>query len=170
MPPSMPAGFASAPSKSRCSVPNWKQIIVGDAFRVPSTDVNYYRDSFLVWPFMLFSIIGLVNLFTRGVDHRLGIKYSALAIAAILLAKERAILFLAALGFCALQSLISFGLKHEWVALATAMLTGAPFLLFLRAWADYKPSYQRSRGSTMVDLIISISSLGLTLALFRVIR
>jgi hypothetical protein len=123
-----------------------------------------------VWPFLLFSIAGFVNLFTRGADHRLGIKYSALAIVAILLAKERGILIPVALGFCALQSFITFGLKHEWVALATVVLTGAPFLFFLRAWAGYKPSYQRSRGSTMVDLIIGISSLGLTLALFLVIR
>jgi len=40
---------------------NWKQMIVGDAFRSPLHDFNYYRDTFLIWPFLLFTIAGLVS-------------------------------------------------------------------------------------------------------------
>jgi hypothetical protein len=151
-------------------MPNWKRILVGDAFLLPSTDFDYYRDSVLVWPFVLFSIAGVVNLFTRGINHEAGIEYSAMAIAAILAARERIILLGAALGFCTWQSSISFGLKHEWSAFAIAVLTGSSFVFLVRAFADYKPTYQVARGLTMVGLILSASSLGITLLLFRVIR
>jgi hypothetical protein len=84
-------------------MPNWKQVIVGDAFRVPSRDLNFYRDSFLIWPFLLFTIAGLANLFSRGHDHRLGFVFAGLSLLSILLARERLILIGGALGFCTAQ-------------------------------------------------------------------
>jgi hypothetical protein len=39
---------------------NWNRIIVvGDAFKPSSRNLDYYRDLFLVWPFLLFSIIAV---------------------------------------------------------------------------------------------------------------
>jgi hypothetical protein len=40
-------------------MPDWKRLIVGDAFQLSSRDFNYYRDLFLLWPFLLFTIAGL---------------------------------------------------------------------------------------------------------------
>ena len=96
-------------------------MVVGDAFQLSSRDFNYHRDLFLLWPFLLFTIAGLVNLFGVGHDHRIGIKFVALSLVTILLARERFILIGGALGFCAVQSGISFVLKHDWIALAVSI-------------------------------------------------
>ena len=61
-------------------MPDWKRVIVGDAFQLSSRDFNYYRDLFLLWPFLLFTIAGLVNLFGVGHDHRIGIKFVVLCL------------------------------------------------------------------------------------------
>jgi hypothetical protein len=68
-------------------MPNWKQIVVGDAFKISPGGFNHYRDLFLMWPFLLFSIIAISNIFfvrsctavlcleskpLRGLDHPVG--------------------------------------------------------------------------------------------------
>jgi hypothetical protein len=151
-------------------VPDWKRVIVGDAFQLPSRDFNYYRDLFLIWPFLLFTIAGLVNLFSVGQDHRFGFKCVALSLVTLLLARERIALLGGALGFCAVQSGISFVLKRDWVALAVSILTGVVFLLLIRSMRDYKPSYRWPKGLSIVDLVLGLSSLGLTIALFSWLR
>jgi hypothetical protein len=151
-------------------MPNWKQVIVGDAFRVPSRDINYYRDSFLIWPFLLFTIAGLVGLFSRGQHNRLGLKFIALSVLCILLARERFILIGGALGFCAVQSSLSFLLRHDLVGLAVAIPAGALFLVLLWFMKDYKPSYGWPRGLTIADLLLGLSSLGFSIVVFHWIR
>ncbi len=147
-------------------MPNWKQVIVGDAFRVPSRDLNFYRDSFLIWPFLLFTIAGLANLFSRGHDHRLGFIFAGLSLLSMLLARERLILIGGALGFCTVQSLLSFFLRHEWVGLAVAIPAGVLFVVLIRSLKGYKPSYQWPRGLTIVDLLVGLSSLGFSILVF----
>ncbi len=149
------------------SMPNWKQVIVGDAFRVPSRDLNFYRDSFLIWPFLLFTIAGLANLFSRGHDHGVGFIFAGLSLLSMLLARERLILIGGALGFCTAQSLLSFFLRHEWVGLAVAIPSGVLFVVLIRSLKGYKPSYQWPRGFTIVDLLVGLSSLGLSIAVFH---
>jgi hypothetical protein len=86
----------------------------------------------------------------------------------ILLARERFILIGAALGFCAVQSLLSFSLRHDWVGLAVAIPTGTLFLVLIRSLKDYKPSYQwPSGGSRIVDLLVGLSSLGFSILVFH---
>jgi hypothetical protein len=148
-------------------VPDWKRVIVGDAFQLPSRDFNYYRDLFLLWPFLLFTIAGLVDLFGAGHDHRAALKFVALAMASILLARERLILIGAALGFCAVQSGISFVLKQGWIALAVSISASIVCFLLLPTLKDYKPSYGRSDGFRIADLLTGLTSLGLTILLFR---
>jgi hypothetical protein len=145
-------------------------VIVGDTFQLPSRDFNYYRDLFLFWPFLLFTIVGLVNLFGVGHDHRVGIKFVALSLVTILLARERFILIGGALGFCAVQSGISFVLKHDWIALAASISSSTLCLLLLRGLKDYKPSYSMPKGIRIADILTGLTSLGLTLALFSWIR
>jgi hypothetical protein len=151
-------------------VPDCKRAIVGDAFQLPSREFNYYRDLFLIWPFLLFTIAGLVNLFSAGDDHRLGFKCLALSLVTLLLARERFALIGGALGFCAVQSGISFAIKHEGVALAVSITTGFVFLLLIRSMKGYKPNYRRPKGLSVVDLLVGVSSLGLTIALFSWLR
>jgi hypothetical protein len=147
-------------------VPDWKRVVLGDAFQLSSRDFNYYRDLFLLWPFLLFTIAGLVNLFGVEHDHRVGIKFAALSLATILLARERFVLIGGALGFCAVQSGISFVLKHDRIALAVSISSSTLFLLALRGLKDYKPSYSKPKGIRIADILTGLTSLGLTLALF----
>jgi hypothetical protein len=141
-------------------MPDWKRVIVGDAFQLPSHELNYYRDLFLVWPFLLFSVTGLVNLFGVGHDHRIGVKLVALSLVTILLARERFVLIGGALGFCAVQSLVSFFLRHDWTGLAVAITTGGFFILLIRSLRGLKASYQWPRGMRIGDLLVALSSLG----------
>ena len=146
---------------------NWKRVIVGDAFRVPSRDFNFYRDSFLAWPFLLFTIAALVNLFSRGIDHRPGFEFAALSVVSLLLARERFALIAGGLGFCAVQSLVSFFLRHNRVGLLVAIITGALFVLFIRSLKNYKPSYEWPKGLSIAAVLVGLSSLGFTLLVFR---
>lgn len=145
---------------------SWKRTIVGDAFRVPSRNINFYRDIVLAWPFLLFSIAALANLLSRTSDHRPGFEFAALSLASILLAKERLPLVVGALGFCFAQSTITSFLRHSGVGLLVAIITGASFVVLVRRFKNYKPSYERPAGTT-VELLIGLSSLGLTLLLFH---
>lgn len=148
-------------------MPDWKRVIVGDSFRVPSRDPNYYRDILLAWPFLLFTLAAVDGLLGGGHNHRLGFKFAALSILSILLARERFALICGALGFCSVQSLLSFVLRHDWVGLPVAILTGTLFLLVIRGLRDYKPSYQWPKGMTLIDISVGLLSLGLTLLVFR---
>jgi hypothetical protein len=148
-------------------MPDWKRVVTGDAFRLPSRQLNYYRDIFLAWPFLLFTLAALADLFSGGNNHRLGFKFAGLSILSILLARERLLLICGALGFCTVQSLLSFVLRHDWVGLTVAILTGTLFLIVIRALRDYKPSYQWPNGMTIVDTSVGLLSLGLTILVFR---
>lgn len=148
-------------------MPSWKEVIVGDAFRLPSRDLNYYRDALLIWPFLLFTIGALMNLFGSGQNHRLGFIAAGIALLAVVLARERIILIGGALGFCTVQSFLSFLLRHDWVGLAVAIPSGVLFLVLLRFLKGYKPSYGWPKSLSIVVALLSLSSLGLTLLLFR---
>jgi hypothetical protein len=147
-------------------VPDWKRLIVGDAFQLSARDFNYYRDLFLLWPFLLFTISGLVSLFSVGHEYRDGAKFAALSLVTILLARERFALIGGALGFCAVQSFLSFFLRHDWKGLAVAIPTGTLFFVLIRSLKDYKPSYQWPSRFGIVDILVGLTSLVLTLALF----
>jgi hypothetical protein len=83
-------------------MPDWKRIVFGDAFRLPSRNLNYYRDLFLVCPFLLFAVVAVFKL----LDYQwiLGAECAGLALAALLLSRERLFLFLGALGFAPCDS------------------------------------------------------------------
>jgi hypothetical protein len=148
-------------------MPDWKRAIVGDAFQLSSRDFNYYRDLFLLWPVLLFTIAGLVNLFGVGHDHRDGVKFVALSLVTIFLARERLLLIGGALGFCAAQSMLSFALRHDWVGLLVAIPTGTIFIVLIRFLKDYRPRYQWPSGSSIVDLLVGLSSLAFSILVFH---
>ena len=148
-------------------MPDWKQRIVGDAFHLPSRSANYYRDLFLFWPFLLFTIAALVILLKRTDDYRTGLEYASLSVLSIVLARERIILIGAALGFCAVQSLLAFVLRHDFVGLLAGVLFAVAFLLLAYKLRNYKPNYEWPRGLSLTSLLIGLSSLGLSILLFR---
>jgi len=145
-------------------------MIVGDAFRLPSRDLNYYRDLLLVWPFLLFTIVGLVSLFGASSDHRLAFKCALLSLMMLLLARERLVLVGGALGFCAVQLCVTFVLKHDRMALAMSMVAGVLCLLLIRAFKSYKLSYEMPKGLSIVGTLTGLISLGLSLGLLSWIR
>jgi hypothetical protein len=73
--------------------------------------------------------------------------------------------FWGALGFCAFQSTLSGVVRHDWMALAASISTGVLGLLLIRSWKDYRPSYGWPRDIHILDLLISLTSLGLTVVL-----
>jgi hypothetical protein len=149
-------------------MPNWKRIIVGDALKLSPGGINHYRDLFLTWPFLLFSIVAISNLFTSDSANRsYGIKSAVFAVVAILLAKERLILFLAALGFVAIRLAVAVIFIHDWRVLVGFLLCGGILLAILRSRAgvSWKPSYARTNGLGSLDLVVGVSGLGVAIAL-----
>lgn len=149
-------------------MPDWNRMIVGDAFRVKSRDPNYYRDLFLFWPFWGFMVSGITKLFSSHHDYRAGLLFSALGLLSLMLARERFFLVVVGLGFCAVQGLLAFGLKHDWAGLELAILTGMLCLAAIFSLRDHKMSYRVERGGPyMADLLVGVSSLALAIFIAR---
>lgn len=134
-----------------------------------SRDANYLRDVTLVWSFIIFSIIAVGCAFSSP-NRQLGIRCAALAIVAILLAKERLILFLGALGFCAIQGVVALVVHPwKWPVFAVTLLTGVPFLLANRNWRKPKMAYQLPSEFGAVDMLLSFAAMCGTLFLLYII-
>ncbi|MBS0164409.1 MAG: hypothetical protein JSS48_17790 [Nitrospira sp.] len=151
-------------------MPNWRKLIVGDAFHLPSRDLNFYRDNLLIWPVLIFSVAALSNLLSRGDDHRLGIILAGFSVLLILLARERVIVVAGALGFCTVQALAALPRRHDWSSLAIATACSLLFFLLIRSFKNYKPSYQWPADLYIVSLLLSLSSMGLSFALLLLVR
>ena len=77
-----------------------------------SRDVGYLRDMALFWPFVLYSIFGVASAFSAA-DKHFAIRFAAVAIAALILAKEKLLLFVVGAEFIAIQCTINLVL-HPW--------------------------------------------------------
>jgi hypothetical protein len=161
-------------------MPDWKRIIVGDAFKVPSHDFNYYRDLFLIWPFMLCSVAGISQLYApvSPAGRISGFKLAACAAFLLLLAKEKRLLILVTcfyLGFRVAIRLVLglLLLRHDWKPYLLALLVSSgAALVVLRSSKGWRPSYTRnSTGKTyMLDLVVVVISLGGTIAILSWIK
>src|SRR5437899_11394364 len=100
-------------------------------------------------------------------DYRTAMKCAVISLLAVLLARERFALIGASLGFVCLQSLISFVLKHDPIALTVSILSGAPLLLLIRWLPDYKPSYSVEKGTTISTVLVVLVSGAFTFAILR---
>lgn len=152
-------------------MPDWKRIIVGDAFRLRSRDPNYYRDLLLFWPF-LFSTAGAINVIlfwsSRARDHVPGLELAALSLLSILFARERLLLIDLALGYCATWAWWSYYLTHHPSALAAAITTGILFVALTYFMRNHKLSYHWSHeGPFMTDILVGLPSLVLSIFLVR---
>jgi Flp pilus assembly protein TadB len=89
-----------------------------------------------------------------------------LALAAILLAKEKLLLFFGVLGFCAIQSAIALVVHPwNWIVFAVGVLTAIPFLLANRYWRNPRFAYQLPSEFGAVDMLLSFASICGSLAL-----
>jgi hypothetical protein len=154
-------------------MPNWKQIVVGDAFKISPGGFNHYRDLFLMWPFLLFSIIAISNIFSSDhVPRSYAWKASLCAALAILLAKDKLILFTGALFYVAVRLLVALLFVHDWkVLLATLLSRGAlAVLICSRTFANWKPSFVTDKDLNSLDLIVGIGGLLVAVAIAILIR
>ena len=149
-------------------MPDWKRIIVGDAFALSSRNPNYYRDLFLIAPIFLFSIAGAIHVVGPSQGERIaGLKCLAISGLAILLACERFALVLAVLAFVAVRL---FGaLLFHWNRSGFLVLLAAVALLILSIpWIrTHKLSYGWPDKEGIASLLVSVSSLILTLFVFQ---
>jgi hypothetical protein len=148
-------------------MPDWHRIIVGDAFKVSSRSINYYRDLALAPPFLWFSIISILALLSpeSPAYRAYGVKLAVCAIVAILLAKERLILITSAVGFVTVRLAIALLFRWNSIAFVAVLVTGGMFFAILRLRRDWTPSYEWPEKMYILDLLVGTASFGLTLAL-----
>jgi len=135
-----------------------------------SRDINFLRDAALVWPFVLFSMIGASALYSPEF-RQLGIRCIALAVASILLARERLLIFFGALAFVTMQVALTL-VTHawSWSSFAVLLATGIPFVLANRYWRKPKFSYRLPDEFGAVDMLLSFASISGTLFVLYLIR
>jgi hypothetical protein len=148
-------------------MPDWRRIIVGDAFKASSRNFNYYRDLALIQPFLWFSIASIIHLWPpESTAYRAyGFRLAVCAIVAILLAKEKLILFTSALSFVTLRLAIALVFKWNLGGFVALLVFAGILFALLRLFKGWKPSYEWPDGMNILDLLVGITSLGLTLAL-----
>jgi hypothetical protein len=131
-----------------------------------SRDANYLRDVALFWPFVIASIAA-VSWIPSPSARQLGIRCAVLALVALLLSKERLLIFLVALGFCAIQAVLNL-IVHpwSWTMFAVAALAGVPFLVANRVWRKPKLAYKLPTDFGAIDMLLSFASVCATLFLF----
>jgi hypothetical protein len=137
--------------------------------RLFSRNVNYLRDVALFWPFVLYSIFAVGSAFSPTHRH-LALRCAAVAIAALVLARERLLLFLVGLGFIAIQCAITLVLHGwNWSVFTAGILTAGPFLLANRYWRNPKLAYELPNEFRLVDALWSIASIIGSLLLMYVV-
>ena len=143
-------------------MPNWRQIVVGDAFKISPGGFNHYRDLFLMWPFLLFSIIAVSSFFSSDhIQRSYSLKAGLCALVAILLAKERSIMCIAALFFVAVRLAVAAIFLHTWQVLFATLASGGLLVMLVRSriFANWKPSYATEKGWHALDLVVGVSGL-----------
>jgi hypothetical protein len=155
-------------------MPDWNRILVGDAFALSSRDINFYRDLFLMWPFLACSIVGATALYAPTVpgDRFHGLKAASCAVLIILLAKEKRILMLAASSYVALRvglrvvaGLLFF--RHDLGPYLLAFLVSRSVAFFvIRSLKGWQPSYRFPRRGQMClfDILVCLAGLVSTMA------
>lgn len=125
-----------------------------------SRDVNYLRDSALFWPFVLYSVFAVASAFSPGYRH-FAIRCAAVAAAALILAKDKLLLFVVGSGFIAIQCAITLILHPwNWAYFTAEIVTLCPLLLAKRYWPNRELKYKLPKEFRLVDALWSITSLG----------
>jgi hypothetical protein len=135
-----------------------------------SRDIDYLRDLALLWPILFFSIVAVSAVFSQS-DRQSGLICAILTIGALLLTKEKLLMFFGALGFCALRGVITLVLRPwSWPIFAATAITGAAFLAANRYWRKPRLAYQWPKEFEAVDVLVSFASICGALFLLYLIR
>ena len=155
-------------------MPNWRRIIIGDAFKLPSRDYNYYRDFTLVWPFVFFSIVSLIIGFRHPRSPADTLHFHRVLVVAspcLLLAKEK--LLLAGIASVVLIAFLFRGFllaavwERQWqlllgILLCLSVVAGTALA---KAHDGWRISYDIPEGITIVQLLMATASVLFTLGL-----
>jgi hypothetical protein len=107
-----------------------------------SRDINYLRDLGLFWPFALSTTFAVASAFSPG-NSQLAIRFAVVAIVALLLAREKLLLLIAALMYVLIHCAYALVLHPwSWTVFAVGILTGVPLLAANRSWRNPKFSYR----------------------------
>lgn len=124
-----------------------------------SRDIDYLRDVALFWPFVLYSVFAVGSALSPA-DRYLALRCAAVAVIALLLAKEKLLLFLVGLGFIAIRCAITLVLHPwNWGVFTAGILTAGPFLLANHYWRNPKLRYELPNEFRLVDALWSIASI-----------
>lgn len=129
--------------------------------RLFSRDLNYLRDVALFWPFVISSIVAASAALSQS-DRQFALRSAGLAIVALLLAREKLLIFLVSLGFCAIQGALWLVIRPwSWSMFAVTALTGVPFLIANRFWRNPKLAYQlpKEKEFGAVDMLLTFASI-----------
>lgn len=149
-------------------MPNWKRLIVGDAFKLTSRELTYYRDLFFVFPFFLYSIAGMFHLLSH--NAALAYKFLALATIALLFAKHRLPIVAAVAGFVILRCVLIIPFHWDRQLLLALAVSGAVLLVLIPFLKKYPLAYSAPKGLRVADLLVGVASLGLSLYVAVLIR
>lgn len=124
-----------------------------------SRDLNYLRDLALFWPFVIYLIFAVASAFSP--PHRgLALRCATVAVTALLLARERLVLFIMGTGFIAILCAINLLLHPwRWGVFTAGILAASPFIVVTRYWRRTKLSYDLPADLRLVDALWSIASI-----------
>jgi hypothetical protein len=146
---------------------NWRRWVIGDAFEVHS--IQLYRDLFLLWPILLFSIIFGASLTSphNGHDWQVILRSGACTIGAIFLAKERVWLIAVVLFYIGVRLCFAALLKLNWkYGLVAAVLLGSLWILIRKNEERLSnPSYSFPKKLHLLDIVVALAGLCVALAL-----
>ena len=135
-----------------------------------SRDVNYLRDLALFWPFVFYSIFAVASALSPG-NQDLAVRFAAVAITAVLLARERLLLLVVGFGFIAVQCAITLALRPwNWTVFTAGILTAAPFIVANRYWRKPRLAYPLPSEYRLVDALWSVGSICGSLLLGYIVR
>ncbi|HET8924989.1 MAG TPA: hypothetical protein VFN26_18560 [Candidatus Acidoferrum sp.] len=150
-------------------MPNWNQILGWDDFKNQTASFDYYRDIFLTWPFLGFSIGAIsVLIAPQSPAYRIfGLKLAMCAVVALLLAKERLLLVLVASAYVAIRMSIGIIFSHTWVTLALLLVSSGTLVVVFRSGVlkDRKLSYVIPKKSPALGIAIGVLGLGVMMAI-----
>lgn len=150
-------------------MPNWNQILGWDDFKTQTASFDYYRDIFLTWPFLGFSIAAISILVApQSPAYRIfGLKLATCAVVALLLAKERLLLVLVASAYLAIRMAIAIIFSHTWVTLALLLVSSGTLLVVFRSGVlkGRTLSYAIPKKQPALAIAVGVLGLGVMMAI-----
>lgn len=150
-------------------MPHWNQILGWDDFKNQTASFDYYRDIFLVWPFLGFSIGAISVLIPpQSSAYRIfGLKLAICAVVALLLAKERLLLVLVASAYVAIRMAIAIIFSHTWVTLALLLVSSGTLLVAFRSGVlkGRTLSYSIPKKQPALGIVVGVLGFGVMMAI-----